>query len=88
MVGPSLQPNMWLAVGFGYGIVHSGGVGKYLADWILNGEPEFDLVEADPTRFGSWANLDFQEAKIREGYGLTETSPIVSFSILYSICLI
>ena len=34
MVGPSLQPNMWLAVGFGYGVVHGGGVGQFLADWI------------------------------------------------------
>ena len=34
MVGPSLLPNMWLAVGFGYGVVHGGGVGQFLADWI------------------------------------------------------
>ena len=50
MIGPSLQPNMWLAVGFAYGIVHGGGIGKYMADWILNGEPNYDLSEIDCTR--------------------------------------
>ena len=38
MLGPSLQPNMWLAVGFAYGIVHGGAVGEFLSNWILNGE--------------------------------------------------
>ncbi len=50
MIGPSLQPNMWLAVGFSYGIVHGGGIGKYLADWMLNGEPTYDLTEIDALR--------------------------------------
>jgi dimethylglycine dehydrogenase len=34
-----------------YGIVHGGGIGKYLADWIINGEPTFDLNELDPGRY-------------------------------------
>ena len=45
MAGPSLLPNMWLAVGFAYGIVHAGGIGEYLSNWILNGEPDYDLSE-------------------------------------------
>jgi hypothetical protein len=36
---------------FRYGIVHGGGIGKYLADWILKGEPEYDLNELDPARY-------------------------------------
>jgi len=51
MVGPTLLPDMWLAVGFGYGIVHGGGVGKYLADWICEGEAPYELNEFDPLRF-------------------------------------
>lgn len=35
-----------------YGIIHAGGVGKYLSDWILHGEPPFDLIELDPNRYG------------------------------------
>ena len=38
MVGPSMLPNMWLALGFGYGIAHGGGIGKYLASWMVDGE--------------------------------------------------
>ena len=74
MVGPTLLPDMWLAVGFGYGIgrfclvfcdnfvifcidnvfsVHGGGVGKYLADWICEGEAPYELNEFDPLRFSS-----------------------------------
>lgn len=51
MLGPSLQPNMWLAVGFSYGIAHGGGAGKYLADWMLNEEPTYNLSELDPLRY-------------------------------------
>jgi len=51
-------------------ILNLGGVGKYLADWIQNGEPTYDLNEADPGRFGKWANRDFALAKARESYGL------------------
>uniref|UniRef100_A0A8C4YLY1 Dimethylglycine dehydrogenase, mitochondrial n=1 Tax=Gopherus evgoodei TaxID=1825980 RepID=A0A8C4YLY1_9SAUR len=50
--------NYWVAIGFGYGIIHAGGVGKYLSDWILDGEPPFDLIELDPN-----------PTKARESYG-------------------
>ena len=43
MVGPTMIPNMWVAVGFGYGVVHGGGVGKYLADWICDGEAPYEV---------------------------------------------
>lgn len=39
-----------------YGIIHAGGAGKYLSEWIVNGEPTYDLVECDPSRFGKWAD--------------------------------
>ena len=35
---------------FRYGIIHGGGAGKYLAEWIINGEPSYDLSEIDPLR--------------------------------------
>lgn len=37
-----------------YGIIQAGGAGKYIADWIVDGEPPFDLIEVDANRFGSW----------------------------------
>merc|ERR1711970_1062900 len=69
MVGPTLLPNMWLAVGFGYGIVHGGGVGKYLADWICEGEAPYELIEFDPLRYGNWTDIDYAVTKTRESYG-------------------
>ena len=33
--------------------VHGGGVGKYLADWICEGEAPYELNEFDPLRFSS-----------------------------------
>ncbi|XP_045124793.1 dimethylglycine dehydrogenase, mitochondrial-like isoform X1 [Portunus trituberculatus] len=70
LLGPDILPNMWLAAGFGYGIVHGGGIGKFLADWIQTGEPPFELNECDPLRFGSWATDDYVLAKARESYGM------------------
>lgn len=69
MVGPTLLPNMWVAVGFGYGIVHGGGVGKYLSDWICEGEAPYELIEFDPLRYGKWTTMDYALAKTRESYG-------------------
>jgi len=67
-IGPTLMPNMWLAVGFAYGIVHAGGVGQYLANWILKGEPEYSLTELDPLRYGKWATNEYAIAKCTESY--------------------
>ncbi|XP_065060512.1 dimethylglycine dehydrogenase, mitochondrial-like [Rhopilema esculentum] len=70
MVGPFPEiHNYWLALGFGYGIAHAGGVGKYLADWIIDGEPSYDLNELDPGRYGKWTNKKFVLEKCRESYG-------------------
>ncbi|XP_051794913.1 LOW QUALITY PROTEIN: dimethylglycine dehydrogenase, mitochondrial [Acanthochromis polyacanthus] len=55
MVGPHRGvSNYWTAIGFGYGIIHAGGMGKFLSDWITNGEPPYDLIECDPNRYGKW----------------------------------
>uniref|UniRef100_A0A671VL42 Dimethylglycine dehydrogenase, mitochondrial n=1 Tax=Sparus aurata TaxID=8175 RepID=A0A671VL42_SPAAU len=60
MVGPHQGVrNYWAAVGFGYGVIHAGGIGKFLSDWIRNGEPPYDLIECDPNRYGRWADVPF-----------------------------
>ncbi|XP_061554849.1 dimethylglycine dehydrogenase, mitochondrial [Phycodurus eques] len=70
MVGPHQGVrNYWTAIGFGYGVIHAGGVGKFLSDWIRNGEPPYDLIECDPNRYGSWVDVPFLCAKARESYG-------------------
>lgn len=52
-----------------YGIIHSGGVGKFLSDWIMSGEPPYDLIECDPNRYGHWTTVPYLCAKARESYG-------------------
>lgn len=70
LLGPSHEVyNYWLATGSGYGIIHSGGYGKYLAHWILHGEPPFELSETDPGRYGKWTTKDYVHEKSRETYG-------------------
>ncbi|XP_034048900.1 dimethylglycine dehydrogenase, mitochondrial [Thalassophryne amazonica] len=70
MVGPHRGVhNYWTAIGFGYGIIHAGGIGKFLSDWIRNGEPPYDLVECDPNRYSTWTTVPFMCAKVRESYG-------------------
>uniref|UniRef100_A0A8C5ENU7 Dimethylglycine dehydrogenase, mitochondrial n=1 Tax=Gouania willdenowi TaxID=441366 RepID=A0A8C5ENU7_GOUWI len=70
MVGPHHGVrNYWTAIGFGYGIIHAGGMGKFLSDWMVNGEPPYDLIECDPNRYGKYADIPFMCAKARESYG-------------------
>jgi len=71
MVGPYQGlHNYWCAVGFGYGIVHAGGVGKYLTDWIVKGYPSYDLIELDPNRYSNtWCSDKYVVDKCRESYG-------------------
>ncbi|XP_077555490.1 dimethylglycine dehydrogenase, mitochondrial-like [Haemaphysalis longicornis] len=65
--------NYWVAVGFAYGIIHSGGAGRYLAEWMTTGEPPFDLIETDPGRFGKWATRSYLFAKSKETYGMNNS---------------
>ena len=44
--------NLFVGTGFNaFGIASAGGAGKVLAEWILEGEPPFDLWSADIRRF-------------------------------------
>ncbi len=38
------------------GIIYGPGVGKALAEWIVEGHPTMDLTEVDIARMGGWAN--------------------------------
>ncbi|MGI9058724.1 MAG: GcvT family protein [Ktedonobacteraceae bacterium] len=46
----------WAACGFcAHGVSGSGGVGKMIAEWIVEGEPSLDLWHMDIRRFGAYA---------------------------------
>ncbi len=65
---PELR-NLYVMTGFNsVGIATSGGAGKYLAEWMQEGEPTLDLWSVDIRRFAPWAN---NRAYLRER--VTET---------------
>lgn len=41
----------WVAAGFFDGVATAGGVGSYMADWLMDEEPPFELVETDASRY-------------------------------------
>ena len=58
----------WCACGVMAGFSQGGGVGLALAQWILNGDPGFDVWAMDVARFGDWASKAYTNAKVRENY--------------------
>ena len=51
------------------GIAGAGGVGKVMAEWIIDGEPSLDLHEMNIRRFGSnYSDTGFVAEKAREVY--------------------
>src|SRR5580765_3287945 len=54
ILGESDVRGFFVAAGFcAHGIAGAGGIGKVMADWIVHGEPEYDLWKMDIRRFGS-----------------------------------
>jgi len=69
LVGPAWGlRNFWLSEGHSFGVTAAGGAGKYLAEWIVEGEPSIDLLDVDPRRFGAYANKVYAKTKNEEAY--------------------
>src|SRR5262245_15095205 len=68
---PELK-NLFVAAGFNsVGIASAGGAGKYLAEWMMEGQPTIDLWSVDIRRFAPWANkLAFLRDRSAEVLGL------------------
>ena len=64
---PGLQ-NYWVAVGVMAGFCQGGGVGKCIAEWIIDGEPEIDVWAMDVARFGDYASPQYCTIKSSENY--------------------
>ncbi len=70
MLGPMAEARgMWIAAGMslnGYG--GAGGIGKLMAEWIVEGEPSLDVYAYKATRFGNYyANPEYAAERTREG---------------------
>jgi len=61
--------NAFEAHSFTFGIAQGGGAGKVLAEWITEGETEWDMWATDPRRYTAHADHDYTYAKAMETYG-------------------
>jgi dimethylglycine dehydrogenase len=60
LLGPAPgAANYWMANGASIGICQGGGAGKYLAQQMVHGQAEINMLEFDPRRFGDWATLEY-----------------------------
>lgn len=50
------------------GFSQSGGMGLMAAQWIVEGETEYDMFPWDVARFGMWAGKDFTKARVGDQY--------------------
>jgi len=64
---PGLK-NYWVEVGVMAGFCQGGGVGKCIAEWIIDGEPSIDVWAMDVARFGNYASPQYGTIKSSENY--------------------
>lgn len=67
-LGPLLGPhpalrNYFCATGVMTGFNQGPGIGKVLAEWIIEGEPSLDVSFWDVARFGGWADRKYTKAR-------------------------
>jgi glycine cleavage system aminomethyltransferase T len=72
LLGETPVSGFWVAAGFCvHGLAAAGGVGKVMAEWIVDGTPEYDVAHMDIRRFGahaasrSWATTKALDAYSR-----------------------
>ncbi len=70
VMGESDVRGFFVAAGFcAHGIAGAGGIGKVMAEWIADGEPEFDVWKMDIRRFGpQYRSRDYALARAYEIY--------------------
>ena len=72
-LGPLIGPhpavrNYFCANGVMAGFNQGAGIGRVLAEWIIQGEPEVDVFCWDVARFGNWADKAYAEKTTRYFY--------------------
>ncbi|MFC4062328.1 FAD-dependent oxidoreductase [Planomonospora corallina] len=70
LLGPTAVRGLWAAAGFCvHGLAAAGGVGKVMAEWIVDGAPEYDLFGMDLRRFGGHArSASWARARALDSY--------------------
>ncbi len=69
LIGPSTRVrNFFHCCAFTFGIAQAGGAGRVIAEWVVNGEPDWDVWPLDARRFLPFAGRDYALAKALETY--------------------
>ena len=70
ILGPSEVRGLWTAAGFcAHGLAGAGGMGRLVAEWIVEGTPSLDTWEMDSRRFGAaYRAGPYTLARTREVY--------------------
>ena len=70
LIGPMPGvPNAFEACVFTFGITQGGGAGKVLAEWITEGQTEWDMWAVDPRRYTDYTDQAYCNDKAMEVYG-------------------
>ncbi|SLN63360.1 4-methylaminobutanoate oxidase (formaldehyde-forming) [Falsiruegeria litorea R37] len=64
---PELK-NYFMCGGIIPGFSQSGGLGLLAAQWMIEGEPQYDMFAWDLARFGDWADKKFTKARVEDQY--------------------
>ncbi len=70
ILGPTEVRGLWTAAGFcAHGLAGAGGMGRLVAEWIVEGTPSLDTWEMDSRRFGrQYRSLEYTLTRTREVY--------------------
>ncbi len=69
LVGPAPGVrNFWMATGASIGIAQGPGCGHYLAQWMVHGAAEINMIGMDPRRFGPYADQAYTRPKAHREY--------------------
>jgi glycine cleavage system aminomethyltransferase T/glycine/D-amino acid oxidase-like deaminating enzyme len=70
ILGPAEVRGLWTAAGFcAHGLAGAGGMGRLVAEWIVEGTPSLDTWEMDSRRFGrNYLSREYTLARTREIY--------------------
>ena len=73
LVGPQAGlRNFWNLCGSSIGIAQ-GGIGKFMAQWMVHGQTELNMASLDSRRFGDWADRNYCITKAIESYEVMYT---------------
>jgi dimethylglycine dehydrogenase len=77
---PGLK-NFWMFCGASIGIAQGGGAGKYMAQWMIYGDADINMLEFEPRRYMSWADKDYAIKKSSDQYRRMYFTPLPNESI-------